>query len=75
MAIAKAKALGDLAKSEKFAAVQEKKYQDENVIRVQVEAELAALRARLSAEEAARKTAEANLKLEEAARLEAESQA
>ena len=45
------------------------------MIRVQVEAELAALRARLSAEEAARKTAEAKLKHEEAARIEAESQA
>ena len=45
------------------------------MIRVQVEAELAALRARLSAEEAARKTTEAKLKHEEAARIEAESQA
>ena len=42
-------------------------------MRVQVEAELAAMRARLAAEEAARQAAEAELKLEEAARAEAEA--
>lgn len=44
----------ELVVAEEAEAAAQKNFEDENVIRVQVEAELAAMRARLAAEEAAR---------------------
>lgn len=47
----------DLQETEQVATIAQKNYKDEEVVRIAVEAELAALRARFLAEQAAKETA------------------